>query len=81
MLTLYNTLTRKKESFTPIRKTVSLYTCGPTVYDFQHIGNLRTAIFGDVLRRTLEFNGLGVKKITNITDVEDKIFARAEKEK
>ncbi len=67
---LYNTLTRKKEKFEPIReKTVGLYTCGPTVYDYAHIGNLRTYLFEDVLRRTLEHNGYEVKHIMNITDV------------
>lgn len=80
MLKLFNTLSRKKEVFKPQKKTVSLYTCGPTVYDFQHIGNLRTAIFADILRRILEYNGYKVKMITNITDIEDKIFKRAKRE-
>ena len=81
MLKLYNTLSRKKEVFRPQKATVSLYTCGPTVHDFAHIGNLRSAIFGDLLRRTLEYNGYKVKQITNITDIEDKIFKRAKREK
>ncbi len=69
-LKLYNTLTRKKEVFTPLEdKRVDLYTCGPTVYDFAHIGNLRTYIFEDVLRRVLERNGYQVKHVMNITDV------------
>lgn len=67
---LFNTLTRKKERFVPIHKgKVGLYTCGPTVYDYAHIGNLRTYIFEDVLRRILEFNGLEVRHVMNVTDV------------
>lgn len=66
----YNTLHRKKEEFKPIKKgRVGLYTCGPTVYDFSHIGNLRTYIFEDILRRTLEYNGYKVRQVMNITDV------------
>ena len=58
MLKLYNTLTRKKEVFKPIKpKKVGLYTCGPTVYNYAHIGNLRTYIFEDILKRVLEYNG------------------------
>ncbi|MFY9462704.1 MAG: cysteine--tRNA ligase [Candidatus Sungiibacteriota bacterium] len=67
---LYNTLTRRKEIFKPIRKgNVGLYTCGPTVYNYAHIGNLRTYIFEDVLRRTLTAAGFRVRHIMNITDV------------
>lgn len=69
-LYLYNTLTRKKEAFKPIEdKKVGLYTCGPTVYNFAHIGNLRTFIFEDILKRALLYNGYRVKHIMNITDV------------
>ena len=69
-LYLYNTLTRKKEIFKPIQdKEVGLYTCGPTVYNFAHIGNLRTFIFEDILKRALLYNGYRVKHIMNITDV------------
>ncbi len=69
-LQLYNTLTRKKEHFTPLRgKTVGLYTCGPTVYNYAHIGNLRTYIFEDILRRALVYNKYNVKHVMNITDV------------
>jgi cysteinyl-tRNA synthetase len=69
-LYLYNTLTRQKEEFTPIRPgEVGLYTCGPTVYNFAHIGNLRTYIFEDVLKRVLAFNGYTVRHVMNITDV------------
>jgi len=80
-LYLYNSLSRKKEEFLPIKTSpqpspsagegvsVGLYTCGPTVYNFAHIGNLRTYIFEDVLKRTLRFNGYKVKHVMNITDV------------
>lgn len=88
---LYNTLSRKIEEFRPINdKKVGLYTCGPTVYDFAHIGNLRTFVFEDTLRRALEFEGYEVKQVMNITDVghltgdddggEDKIEKGAKRE-
>lgn len=67
---VYNTLSRSVEEFKPLKEgQVSLYTCGPTVYDFAHIGNLRSFIFDDNLRRTLEAGGYEVKHIMNITDV------------
>lgn len=70
MIKLYNTLTRKKETFKPIKNgEVGMYSCGPTVYWYQHIGNLRTYIFVDLLRRMLLYNGLKVKSIINVTDV------------
>ena len=70
MIQLYNTLHRKKEIFKPLKdKKVSLYTCGPTVYWYAHIGNLRTYLFEDILRRTLEYNKYKVKHVMNITDV------------
>ena len=78
-LTLFNTLTRSVQPFTPLDpsgKQVGLYCCGPTVYDFAHIGNWRTFVFADLVRRTLEFAGYEVKHVMNITDVEDKIIAR-----
>ena len=92
MLKLYNTLKRKKQTFKPLKdKKVGLYTCGPTVYWYAHIGNLRTYIFNDILKRVLEYNEYKVKHIMNITDVghltsdadigEDKIELRAKKEK
>ena len=92
MLRLYNTLGRKKQNFKPLKnKKVGLYTCGPTVYWYAHIGNLRTYIFNDILKRVLEYNKYKVKHIMNITDVghltsdadigEDKIELRAKKEK
>lgn len=70
MVFLYNTLTRKKEEFKPILNgKVGIYSCGPTVYWHQHIGNLRTYIFADLLRRVMEYAGLEVKQVINITDV------------
>jgi len=69
-LKLYNTLTRKKEEFKPIKKgSVGLYCCGPTVYWHQHIGNLRTYIFEDILKRVLMYNGFKVMHVINVTDV------------
>lgn len=67
---LYNTLSRSLEPFQPIHgKAVGLYTCGPTVYNYAHIGNLRTYIFEDILRRVLQYNGYAVNHVMNITDV------------
>ncbi len=91
MLKIYNTLTRKKEEFKSIKKgQVGMYVCGPTVYWYQHIGNLRTYIFSDILRKVLSFNGYKVKEVMNVTDVghltsdsdtgEDKIEEAAKKE-
>ncbi len=69
-LVLYNSLTRSKDEFKAIKSgEVGLYTCGPTVYNYAHIGNLRTYIFEDILKRVLLYNGLRVKHIMNITDV------------
>jgi len=89
---LYNTLTRKKEVFKPVfDNQVRLYTCGPTVYSYAHIGNLRTYLFEDLLKRALIYNGFKVFHVMNITDVghltsdadtgEDKIESAAQKEK
>jgi cysteinyl-tRNA synthetase len=67
---LYDTLTKKVDEFTPLdNQTVRVYTCGPTVYNYAHIGNLRSYIFADILRRALEYNGYSVKRGMNITDV------------
>ena len=82
-LTLYNTLTRKKEPFQPIDPAnVRMYVCGPTVYDFAHIGNARPVIVFDVLFRLLRhiYGPEHVTYVRNITDVDDKINARAAKE-
>lgn len=76
-LKFYNYLTRKTEEFYPIGKTVGLYTCGPTVYDYVHIGNWRTFVFEDVLKRVLMFNGYKVKHVMNLTDIDDKIIKKA----
>lgn len=77
----YNTLTRKKESFESLEPgKVRLYTCGPTVYDRAHIGNFRTFMFEDLLKRHLMLKGYEVIHVMNITDVDDKTIARAEKE-
>jgi cysteinyl-tRNA synthetase len=78
-LHLFNTLTRQVEEFRPFDeagKTVGMYCCGPTVYDFGHIGNFRTFVFADLVRRYLEFRGFRVNHVMNITDVEDKIIRR-----
>lgn len=70
MIKLFNTLSRKKDDLKPIHSDwVGLYTCGPTVYNFAHIGNLRTYIFEDILERMLRYNGYTVKRVMNITDV------------
>ncbi len=67
---VYNTLSRQKEDFKPIDdKEVRIYSCGPTVYNYAHIGNLRTYVFMDLLRRVLEYNGYSLKHVLNITDV------------
>ena len=68
-LKLYNTLSRKKEIFTPINDNVRIYSCGPTVYSYAHIGNFRAYVFMDTLRRVLKYNGYKLKHAMNITDV------------
>ena len=79
-LKLFNTLTREKETFVPlVPGEVRMYSCGPTVYNHPHIGNMRTFLWSDLLRRYLEFRGLRVKQVMNITDVEDKIIRNAER--
>ena len=91
MLKIYNSLTRKEEEFKPIEEgQVKMYTCGPTVYHFAHIGNLRSYIMEDILERTLNFLGYSVKRVMNITDVghltsdadegEDKMLVGAKRE-
>ncbi|MGH7183187.1 MAG: cysteine--tRNA ligase [Nitrospiraceae bacterium] len=78
MLSIYNTLTGKKEPFLPLRpKTVQMYVCGVTVYDYCHIGHARSALVFDVIRRYLEFSGYQVEFVKNFTDVDDKIIKRA----
>src|SRR6202040_145727 len=83
-LRLFNTLSRSLQEFVPIDRagqTVGMYCCGPTVYDFAHIGNWRTFIFGDLVRRYLEFKGHSVQHVMNITDVDDKIIKRVRETK
>ena len=80
-LKLFNTLSRSLEEFEPLdpsKKKVGLYCCGPTVYDFAHIGNWRTFLFGDLVRRYLEFKGYAVQHVMNITDIDDKIIKRVQ---
>ena len=88
---IYNTLTRRKEEFKPnIDEEVRMYTCGPTVYNYAHIGNLRAYLFMDNLRRVLKYNGYKLKHVMNITDVghlvsdadegEDKMMKAARRE-
>ncbi|TAL53456.1 MAG: cysteine--tRNA ligase [Nanoarchaeota archaeon] len=79
MLQFFNTLTRKKEEFKPIhKKKVGFYSCGPTVYDFAHIGNFRAYIFADLLKRFLKYKGFEVTHIMNITDVDDKTIRNSQ---
>ncbi len=78
---IYNTMTRQKEEFVPIDKNeVKMYSCGPTVYDYFHIGNARPFIIFDTLRRYLEYRGYKVKFVQNFTDIDDKMIKRANQE-
>jgi cysteinyl-tRNA synthetase len=78
MLRLYDTMSRRKRVFRPIRgRTVGIYTCGPSVYDYSHVGNFRTYLFEDVLVKYLRYKGYRVKRVMNITDVEDKAISAA----
>src|SRR6201997_4745082 len=80
-LRLYNTMSSRIEEFRPLRDSeVRMYACGPTVYDYGHIGNFRTFIFVDVLRRFLRQSGFQLKHAMNITDVDDKIIRNAAKQ-
>jgi cysteinyl-tRNA synthetase len=79
---IYNTMTREVEEFQPLEPgKVRIYTCGPTVYDFAHIGNFRAYVWEDLLRRTLKLVGYEVHQVMNITDVEDKIIRRMQSDK
>ncbi|WP_426710587.1 cysteine--tRNA ligase [Cetobacterium sp. SF1] len=81
MIRIYNTLTGKLEEFKPLKDgEVSMYVCGPTVYNYIHIGNARPAIFFDTVRRYFEFRGYKVKYVQNFTDVDDKMIRRANEE-
>jgi cysteinyl-tRNA synthetase len=79
---IYNTLSRKKEAFTPMATNqVSMYVCGPTVYSKAHVGHAMSALVFDIIRRYLEFRGYRVKHVMNFTDVDDRIILRANQEK
>ena len=78
---IYNSQTRRKEEFKPLHEgKVGIYACGPTVYDYFHIGNARPFIVFDVLRRYLEHRGYEVKFVQNFTDIDDKMIRRANQE-
>ncbi len=78
MLYLHNTLTRRRETFEPLEAdVVKFYTCGPTVYDYAHLGNFRAYIFEDILRRTLKYRGYRTVQVMNLTDVDDKTIRGA----
>ena len=77
----FNTKNRKKEIFRPSSKEIKIYSCGPTVYDFAHIGNLRAFVFNDILVRYLKFKGFKTKLVSNITDIDDKTILGAQKAK
>ena len=78
---IYNTLTKKKEEFIPINPpNVTMYVCGPTIYDYFHIGNARSFVMSDIVRRYLEYKGYKVTFAMNITDVDDKLIKKANEE-
>ena len=79
-LNIFNTLSKKLESFKPLGDTVKVYGCGPTVYNHPHIGNARPAIIGDILVRILRNNYKKVVYVRNITDIDDKINEKAKEE-
>ncbi len=82
MLKIYNTLTNKKEDFVPINhRAVRMYVCGPTTYDYFHIGNGRAFLFFDVVRRYFQYKGFKVLYVQNLTDIDDKIIQKAKEEK
>ena len=75
---LHNTLSNQTEPFVPLKPgEVSMYTCGPTVYDYAHIGNYRTFVFQDILRRFLKLRGFRLNHVMNLTDVDDRIIGNA----
>ena len=82
MLSIYNTLTKRKEEFIPLKPSyVNFYICGPTVYDYFHIGNARTFVMADIIRRYLEYRGFKVKYLMNLTDIDDRIIKKSIEEK
>ncbi len=75
---IYNTLSKKKEIFQPINPpVVTMYMCGPTVYNYFHIGNARSFIMADIVRRYLEFKGYQLKFVMNLTDIDDNIIKKS----
>ena len=77
---LYNTLTKKKEEFVSLQEgKVTMYVCGPTVYNFIHIGNARPMLVFDTARRNMEYKGYEVNYVSNFTDVDDKIIKKSNK--
>ena len=81
-LTFFNQLGKTQQTFTPRSPSeVTFYACGPTVYNYVHLGNLRTFVFEDVLKRVLRYSGFQVKHAVNLTDIDDKIIAKANAEK
>jgi cysteinyl-tRNA synthetase len=75
---IFNTMTRKKEEFIPQKEgEYKIYVCGPTVYNYIHIGNARPAVIFDTLRSYLKYKGCNVKYVSNITDIDDKIIKKA----
>ena len=78
MMNVYNSLTRRVEELKPLEgNEIRLYTCGPTVYNFAHIGNFRAYAFEDILRRVVQFNGMKIRQVMNLTDVDDKTIRGA----
>ena len=81
MIKIYNSLTSKLEEFVPLKEgKVTMYVCGPTVYNHSHIGNSRPVVFFDVVSRFFKYLGYQVTYVTNFTDIDDKIIARAKEE-
>ena len=81
MIRVYNTMNKKIEELVPLKENeISMYVCGPTVYNYIHIGNARPAIFFDTVRRYFEYRGYKVTYVQNFTDVDDKMIARANQE-
>jgi len=79
-LKIYNTLTKRKENFIPLKeREVGMYVCGPTVYDFIHLGNARPFIIFEVVRRYLQYKGYKVKYVQNFTDIDDKMINNAQR--
>ena len=81
-MNIYNTLTKKKEPFKPVTPgTINFYICGPTVYDYFHIGNARTFVMGDIIRRYFEYKSFNVNYVMNLTDIDDRIIKKSQDEK